>query len=280
MPEPGIPISPLSRRGRFLKWLMWGFFGLLAVVLVLQLCLDVAASQPIVITDGPGALRIAEEVIGRAPRTLIVAAHPDDIEWYMGGTVARLVDAGAEVTVLMATNGEARSGRALSGRELGEARTAEQVEASRRLGVTDVRFLELPDAGLWRSPQLTGRVRDIWQGVAPELVITFDPSLPRLSYLHPDHMSVGRAVGRIAAGLPGEGVEVWYFHTRKPDVAVDTEETLERKVHALTAHSTQMGGNTQGLLSSHSAQGRAIGSLVGIACCEGFRRLPAQLPHQ
>lgn len=269
----GTPVAP-PLRGRLLRWLLWGVGGVLVVALVAQMYLDVAGSKPIVIPDGPGGLQVAEETIVTAPRTLIVAAHPDDIEWYMGGTVARLVDAGAEVTIVMATSGEARSGRALTGAALGEARKAEQIEAARRLGVTsDVVFLELPDAGLWRSPQLTGMVREVWAEVRPELVFSFDAARPRLSYLHPDHLSVGRAVGRIAGEELGTGTEIWLFHSRRPDVVVDITTTLQRKVHALLAHETQVGGDGGRLLSMHGSSGKAIGAQAGVEYGEAFRRV-------
>jgi LmbE family N-acetylglucosaminyl deacetylase len=36
---------------------------------------------------------------------LIVSAHPDDMEIGMGGTVAKLVEEGAEITSLIVTDG-------------------------------------------------------------------------------------------------------------------------------------------------------------------------------
>jgi len=40
-------------------------------------------------------------------RVLVVAAHPDDIEWGMAGTVARWTAEGKRVTYLLITRGEA-----------------------------------------------------------------------------------------------------------------------------------------------------------------------------
>ncbi len=257
------------------KWLGWSLAGLFLALLVLVTYLREAGRGPIVLADGPGGLRIAEGIIATAPRTLIVAAHPDDVEWYMGGTVARLVDAGAQVTIVMATNGEARSGRDLRGAALGKERQAEQIEAARRLGVgaIDVVFLGLPDAGLWRSPRLTARVREVWERVQPELVFSFDTGLPRLSYVHPDHLSAGRAVALIAREPLGADAEVWVFHSREPDIVVDITETLERKVHSLAAHRTQNGGDETRMLRSHASSGAAIGGQAGVKYGEAFRRL-------
>lgn len=110
MHEPKAPAGASPRRGRLVRWLMWGLAGLFVLLVGLQAYLDTVGRRPVVFVDGPGALRAGEATIATGPRTLIVAAHPDDVEWYMGGTVARLVDAGAQITIVMATSGEARQG--------------------------------------------------------------------------------------------------------------------------------------------------------------------------
>jgi LmbE family N-acetylglucosaminyl deacetylase len=253
---------------------MWGFAGLFGLAFAALLIMSEAGRRPIVLPDGPAGLSLAEAVIARAPRTLIVAAHPDDVEWYMGGTVARLVDAGAEVTVVIATDGEARRGGELTGAALGAVRREEQIEASRRLGVTDVRFLGLPDGRLLLSPSLTARVRAIWQDVQPELVFGFDFARTRFGYVHPDHLATGMAVARVAGEPLRAGAEVWLFYSREPDIAVDTTRTVERKVHALLAHRTQVGAGAERLLRSHSNSGATIGSQAGVQYAEAYRRLP------
>jgi len=253
---------------------MWCLAGLMVLGFALLVYVGEAGRRPVVLAGGPGGLRLAEAVLARVPRTLVVAAHPDDVEWYMGGTLARLVDAGAVVTVMMATDGEARRGGELTGAALGVVRREEQIEASRRLGVTDVRFLGLPDGRLWLSAGLTERVREIWQEVQPELVFGFDFARTRFGYVHPDHLAAGRAVARVAAEPLGSEAEVWLFHSREPDIAVDTSDTVERKVEALLAHRTQVGTSAERLLRSHTSSGATMGSQAGTKYAEVFRRLP------
>jgi LmbE family N-acetylglucosaminyl deacetylase len=230
---------------------------------------------PVLLTDAAAGLRWTEELIARAPRTLIVAAHPDDIEWYMGGTAARLTEAGAEVTIVMATNGEAGRGRDVpaSGGGLGAVRRAEQVEAARRLGVADVRFLDLPDGGLHRRADLVDRVREVWAEVGPELVFSFDAELPRPPYVHGDHQAVGAAVAEIAAGPLGAKAHVLLFHTKAPDVLVDISGTLDRKVEALMAHRTQVGAGSA-VIAMHRGSAGPVGRQAGVEYGEPFRRLP------
>ena len=40
-------------------------------------------------------------------RALVIIAHPDDAEFWAGGTIARWTDAGAAVTYLVLTDGDA-----------------------------------------------------------------------------------------------------------------------------------------------------------------------------
>lgn len=259
--------------GRRIKWLLMTGVALLVLLALVLVYLARVWRAPVVVPDPAGGLRLGEGLLRAAPRTLVVAAHPDDVEWYMGGTLARLAAAGAEVTVVMATNGEAGRGRgSLPAGRLGEVRRAEQVEASRRLGVVDVRFLELADGRLQRCPDLAGRIREVWGQVRPELVFSFDSLQPRPPYIHADHQAVGRAVSAIASSPLGAGVQVLLFHSRAPDVIVDISEVLARKVAALMAHRTQMGDGLAAIEAMHRASAGAVGRQAGVAYGEAFRR--------
>ncbi|CAM01870.1 hypothetical protein SACE_2579 [Saccharopolyspora erythraea NRRL 2338] len=57
-------------------------------------------------------------------RVLAIGAHPDDVELLCGGTLALYVDAGAQVTIAIATNGEVGSSHGTR-EEIAERRHAE-----------------------------------------------------------------------------------------------------------------------------------------------------------
>ncbi|MFM7517356.1 MAG: PIG-L family deacetylase, partial [Pirellula sp.] len=70
---------------------------------------------------------------------LVVAPHPDDAELGMGGTIAKMIQSGANVGILDLTNGEPTPFGSI------EKRAAETLEASKRLGVTWRYNLGLPN---------------------------------------------------------------------------------------------------------------------------------------
>jgi LmbE family N-acetylglucosaminyl deacetylase len=79
-------------------------------------------------------------------RVLVVTAHPDDSEFGAGGTVAKLVKDGCEVTYVIVTNGnKGSSDRTLTPERLAAIRADEQRTAARTLGVARVEFLGYPD---------------------------------------------------------------------------------------------------------------------------------------
>jgi len=229
-------------------------------------------------TVDPGkALAESEQIIVDAGRVLVVAAHPDDVEWYVGGTLARLVDAGADITVVMATDGERGRGPKPG---LGETRRQEQIESARRLGPVKLVFLGLPDGGLGRSAaELEDRVGEVWRETAPDLVFAFDPDTPQLPYVHSDHMAAGTVALETWRELESPAV-LWLFHTRRPNVFVDaTAEGMVRKLHALAAHRTQMAGG-HGADRLLRGQGRRFGALVGVEYAEAYRAVAGSRSRQ
>jgi LmbE family N-acetylglucosaminyl deacetylase len=150
---------------------------------------------------------------------LAIFAHPDDEGFGCGGTLAMLVDRGARVTLVCATDGDVGeiSDPALATPEnLAQVRREELRQAMAVTGVQDVRFLGYRDSGMagtednnhpdslsQAEPEtVSGELADIIREVRPELVITHDPTG---GYGHPDHTAVYRHAARayVLAGDPG-----------------------------------------------------------------------------
>jgi LmbE family N-acetylglucosaminyl deacetylase len=196
---------------------------------------------------------------------LVVAAHPDDPDFGVAGTAARLAREGHAVHYLMLTSGDAGSeDPTQSAEELMRIREAEQQASGRILGLTSVRFLRFPDGELQPTLELRKAIVRVMRQLQADVVLCQDPrSLvdDDSTYLnHPDHRAAGQAAldaAFPAAGNPRafrdllfeEGLkahkvkEVWLFFTWGQYVNhfVDITETFELKLAALAAHESQLG---------------------------------------
>ena len=130
-------------------------------------------------------------------RILGIFAHPDDSEFMLGGSVARWIDEGAQVTYCIVTNGAAGSND--PNQDLGELvrlREAEQRAACAILGVQEVIFLGYTDGTLQPTLELRRDLARIIRQLKPDRVITGDPTavLYGNDYInHPDHRAVAEA---------------------------------------------------------------------------------------
>src|SRR5688500_1351425 len=89
---------------------------------------------------------LADDAVERA---LVVAAHPDDVDFGAAGTIATWVDAGIVVTYCVVTDGDAGGfDPAVPRSAIPGIRRAEQRAAAKVVGVDDVRFLGYPDGRL------------------------------------------------------------------------------------------------------------------------------------
>jgi LmbE family N-acetylglucosaminyl deacetylase len=197
-------------------------------------------------------------------RVLVVTAHPDDVDFGSAGTVAAFTDARLEVTYCIVTNGEAGgSDREMSRLEMAALRQDEQRAAAAVVGVSDVRFLGHPDGRVQASFDLRRDISRVIRQVRPQRVVTQSPERD-LSFIyasHPDHVAAGEAaldavypdarnpfahtelleVERLEPWTVGE---LWIMGPGRPvdadTVAVETTNTVERKVAALMCHKSQM----------------------------------------
>ena len=195
---------------------------------------------------------------------LVVAAHPDDPDFGVAGSAARLARDGHAVHYLMLTSGDAGTeDPAIPPVELMRVREAEQEAAGRILGLASVRFLRFPDGELEPTLSLRKAIVRVMRQLKADVVLCQDPrSLvdDDSTYLnHPDHRAAGQAAldaAFPAAGNPSafrdllaEGLEahkvkeVWLYFTGGQHVNhfVDITETLDQKVAALAAHASQLG---------------------------------------
>jgi LmbE family N-acetylglucosaminyl deacetylase len=223
-------------------------------------------------------------------KAMVIAAHPDDIEFGPVGTIARWVKDGAEVCYVLCTSGDVGIAEpGMTRQKAAQIRETEQLAAAEVVGVKDVVFLREPDGMLENTLSLRKRlVREI-RRFKPEVVITSDPMVlwAGPNYInHPDHRAAGTAaVDAVfpAAGQPNlfeeladEGltahkvrkvyVTIW---SGEADVYVNVTDTIELKIESLKKHVSQMGEWDPAPMikewSAETAKGKEM------AYAEGFR---------
>ena len=188
----------------------------------------------------------------RIKRALCIVPHPDDIEFYCGGTVLKMTNRGVHVDFALATSGDKGTRDATRSRaKVARIREREQEAAAAILGAQRVAFLRHPDAELVESLELREQfVREI-RTSRPDVLLTFDPNVAYR--YHPDHRVVGRVALDAAwpsardpltfpeAGEPHETAEAWCFAGPLPDLEVDVGDVLSAKIEARLAHASQTG---------------------------------------
>ena len=146
-------------------------------------------------------------------RALVIAAHPDDIEYGMAAAVAAWTAAGKEVHYLLATRGEA--GMAGIAPELaGPLREEEERRSAAVVGVTEVEFLDHRDGVLEAGPALRRDLAGAIRRHKPELVVTgyfgatWSPPGVSPGYVNSaDHRALGQCVLDAVADAGNE----WIF---------------------------------------------------------------------
>jgi LmbE family N-acetylglucosaminyl deacetylase len=223
-------------------------------------------------------------------RAMVITAHPDDSEFGAGGTVAKLVKDGYEVTYCILTNGNKGSGdRGMTPERLVLMREEEQRNAARVLGVETVDFLGFPDGELEDTRESRMAVTAAIRRHRPDLVIAQNPHRTKsLGASHRDHrIAAGIALDcvyplardhmsfpeLIAQGLePHKVKEVYLMWWESPDMVVDISETIDLKIKALACHVSQM-KDMVAVEKRVRERGAELGKPHGYAYAETFDRI-------
>lgn len=193
---------------------------------------------------------------------LVILAHPDDPEFFCGGTLARWSHAGHHIRYYLLTCGDKgrnETNRDIPGDELCNLRHQEQHAAASVLGVEAVHFSDREDGTLVPDLDLRREVVRIIRQMKPDILVTCDPQNLFASYgiNHPDHRAAGQVV--LDAAFPAAGndlffpelltedlqphmpSEVWVSLTEQPNITIDITETWQVKLKALKEHKSQIG---------------------------------------
>ncbi|MBN2677722.1 MAG: PIG-L family deacetylase [Anaerolineaceae bacterium] len=214
-----------------------------------------------------------------AKTILAIIPHPDDAEFYAGGTLARFIKDGDRVIILTTTDG-AKGSFELCADELIRLRKTEAINAAMRLGAEKVLFLGYTDLELDRVPVHELRekyVRSIRE-YKPDILIAEDYLYAEET--HPDHRIVARVASEavtfanlpllhpehIRDGLSPHFTPEKYFYTEDLEAAnyfVDISDTFEEKMAALCEHKSQIIFLVEDILHQAKAAGVDLKAATG-----------------
>jgi LmbE family N-acetylglucosaminyl deacetylase len=230
-------------------------------------------------------------------RALAIGAHPDDIDFGCGATLAKWAAAGTEVFELVLTDGSKGSwDPTVDQATLIATRQVEQRDAARTLGARDVVFLGWVDGELQSGLSEREAVCRVIREVRPDVVLGHDPW--KLYRLHPDHRHAGTlAVEGIVAArdphfFPAQGraphrpSHLLLWEAEVVDHTEDVAGYLDVKVEALLCHRSQWestmaisdgagGAATQRASFAARVRERAAeaGRYAGLPAAEAFKRI-------
>ncbi len=189
--------------------------------------------------------------IERPQVALAIGAHPDDVEFGCGATLAKWAAGGTEIHVAVLTDGSKGSWDPITDTDtLAALRVTEQHAAAAKLSETAaVHMLGYTDGELVHERDVVGRVARLIREVRPNAILGHDPW--KRYRLHPDHRNAGFIVldAVVAARDPLFFTEHGLDHHRPDHLLVfeaDEPNHVERvdgfaqaKIDALLAHESQ-----------------------------------------
>jgi LmbE family N-acetylglucosaminyl deacetylase len=226
-------------------------------------------------------------------RVLAVGAHPDDVEFGCGATLAKWAATGAEVHVCVLTDGSKGSWDAADDPEqLVLRRMTEQRAALERIGARELHAVGRVDGELENDAATRELVCRIIRAARPDVVLGHDP-WPRYR-LHPDHRNAGLLTMESIvaardphffsdAGVPHRPRTLLLFETETIDHLERVDGFVDAKIEALLCHRSQwrstMGiderpeEQTAAFARSLHQEAKDHGLRLGLRACEAFKRV-------
>lgn len=220
-------------------------------------------------------------------RVLAIGAHPDDLEFYCGGTLAKYAARGDTVVMAVVTNGDIGSATH-SMEEIAAIRKQEALDSAAMISAELV-WMDYHDEFFFYDESTRRHMIEVIRYAAPDVVLghwTDD--------YHPDHSLSGMAArdARIMTGVPLivtasaylKKIPTHFFYDTMaginfvPEVYVDVTETFSIKQQMLACH------KSQNAWISDVFEGRSIAQMMevqtafrglqaGVRYAEGFRAL-------
>ncbi len=209
-------------------------------------------------------------------KILCIGAHPDDVEFGVGGLIIKEAFNGSKIKIIIGSLGEAGSNGTPEGRKI------EAINAAKISGVSDIDFLDLGgDCHIEYNSKNTILIAKIIREFKPDIVLAPEMQINQ----HPDHYIISRlahSACRLAryggltelTNLPTHNVSSLYFYPsraewgEKPQIIIDVTEHYETWIKAMEAHTSQMG--TRNYVNLVSTKSAAWGASIGVGHAMGL----------
>lgn len=190
---------------------------------------------------------------------LVVSAHAGDFVWRAGGTIAKYIQGGAKVSLVILSYGVRGESNDLwklenqTAETVKKHRSEEVHQALQHLGVEDVEFWDMEDYMMDFTPSHLNRMIQKIRTVKPHLILTHGPK----DAFNPDHESTSKFVWEASVLSISNGVRLEGYPTAKqarifgfephqteisdfsPEVIIDITEVYPQKEAAMKCFSGQ-----------------------------------------
>lgn len=226
-------------------------------------------------------------------KILVILAHPDDPEFFCGGTIARWTQNGHQVHYCILTRGDkgVSDGRAVDPQALMAQREIEQRAAAAVLGVDSVRFLDYEDGFLQNGIDERKAVVRVLREERPDIVLTSDPTsyfFREVRINHADHRAAGQIVldavfpacdnpmffpDLLDEGLqPHKVQELWILMNDPGNTQIDVTEQWQTRIQAILKHVSQV-PNLEQFLANQKSRHTADSTPEAPRYVDQFRRI-------
>ena len=276
IPEPRVLPTPEEKaklRRKRIRFRLW-FYGTLVFLIygflwIQPYEINMVKRQPPVAT--PMLDPDTKHLFAKGTKVLVVTAHPDDSEFFIGGLLTKLSRSGAELHQVICTDGD--KGYYLFFTDAAKNRVVRREEANnaaRAWNARSLKFLAFPDRFLHPNQDVVDKISQEIERVKPEYILCFDGAYPPRAS-HQDHRRAGDAA-KLAAEKTHVAKWLMMFQTGAPNYVFDISDYWEDQKKLLTIHKSQFfGSHLTGVENMIAYSAEKDGALTGVDMGEGLR---------
>lgn len=164
-------------------------------------------------------------------KMLIISAHAADYVWRSGGTIAKYIKEGAEVSIVVLSFGVRGESNDLWNQpdatveSVKSIRKSETMAAAEILGVKNIEFWDMEDYPMVFTPEIEERLVLKIRETRPDIILTHD----RFDIMNPDHNTVSEVTFRCSVMANSNGVKL-----------DDTKTTKQMRIFGFEPHQTEL----------------------------------------